>query len=69
MSIFLRFRDNLREFIMNVALQNSEAWLGTLNDDILRKCPSIQLIGGDGLSTFIPMQFLKGSCHIYKKHT
>jgi len=51
---------------MDVALQNSEAWLGTLNDDIMRKCASIQLIGGDGLSTFVPMHFLTATSSFFK---
>jgi len=51
---------------MDAVLQNSEAWLGTLNDNIMRKCASIQLIGGDGLSTFVPMQFLTATSSFFK---
>jgi len=46
---------------MNVAFQNSEPWLKSLDYSAIQKSIKIQLIAGDGESTSIPVQFLTSS--------
>ena len=51
---------------MDISLQSNRIWFDRLTQDIMMKSTSISILGGDGFSVDIPLQWLTGASPMVK---